>query len=182
MQDRLAGLEHDLLNVQGVQSARVIGDDEPAEIHIVASLQRSPKQVVRDVQSLAAARFGMPIDHRIVSVVQLDEEPEQPERQAVRPILERVVMASRGQSSWVKVGLGWPDGRSTEGAGMSISKDASPAATNCAIRSWPMRFIMFCFANSLIYFRPFSLPISCRTPPNQSTLVGSIIIFPCHIG
>ena len=117
MQDRLAGLEHDLLNVQGVQSARVIGDDEPAEIHIVASLQRSPKQVVRDVQSLAAARFGMPIDHRIVSVVQLDEEPEQPERQAVRPILERVVMASRGQSSWVKVGLGWPDGRSTEGAG-----------------------------------------------------------------
>jgi hypothetical protein len=117
MRNRLADLEHDLLNVQGVTSARVIGDEEPSEIHIVASLQRSPKQVVRDVQSLAAARFGMPIDHRIVSVVQLDEDAGAGTEPSARPVLERVVLASRADSGWVKVALRWPDGSMTEGQG-----------------------------------------------------------------
>jgi hypothetical protein len=121
VQQRLAELEQDLRKVQGVKSARVVGDDEPSEIHIVASLQRSPKQVVRDVQSLAAARFGMPIDHRIVSVVQLDEDAPQavpgPTEAARRPRLERVVLASKGEAGWVKVALQWPHGDTTEGAG-----------------------------------------------------------------
>ncbi|MFN2490266.1 MAG: hypothetical protein ABR529_11120 [Actinomycetota bacterium] len=122
MQERLVRLEHDLQKVQGVSSARVVGDEEPSEIHIVSSLSRSPKQVVRDVQSLAAARFGMPIDHRIVSVVQLEEEPvEAPEAQVDatgrRAVLDRVVVASRGDAGWVKVALVWPDGETTEGAG-----------------------------------------------------------------
>jgi hypothetical protein len=120
VQERLSQLEQDLRKVQGVKSARVVGDDEPSEIHIVASLQRSPKQVVRDVQSLAAARFGMPIDHRIVSVVQLEEGATEatPSGQPMqRPMLERVVLASKGDSGWVKVALRWPDGETTEGAG-----------------------------------------------------------------
>jgi hypothetical protein len=125
MHERLVNLEHDLTKVQGVMSARVVGEEEPAEIHIVSSLDRAPKQVVRDVQSLAAARFGMPIDHRIVSVVQLDENqavsaPQTTaavEIEAHRPVLERVVVASKGESSWIKVALVWPDGETTEGAG-----------------------------------------------------------------
>lgn len=123
VQERLVQLEQDLRKVQGVKSARVVGEEEPAEIHIVAGLQRSPKQVVRDVQSLAAARFGMPIDHRIVSVVQLEEQ-DQPapieEASAAgdrRPLLERVVLASKADAGWVKVALRWPDGATTEGAG-----------------------------------------------------------------
>ena len=71
----LSKLEQDLLRVPGVRSARVIGGDVPTEIHVVTTSKRSPKQVVRDVQSLAAAGFGIPIDHRIVSVVQLDDPP-----------------------------------------------------------------------------------------------------------
>jgi hypothetical protein len=82
----LTQLERDLLRVPGVKSVRVVGDDSPTEIHIVASSKRPPKQVVRDVQSLAAAGFGMPIDHRIVSVVQLDDLPPQaPSPQAPSP-------------------------------------------------------------------------------------------------
>ena len=120
MDERLERLERDLRKVQGVESARVVGDEDPSEIHIVSSLTRTPKQVVRDVQSLAAARFDMPIDHRIVSVVQLDEEAapaaiEAPENG--RPILDRVVVASKGDTGWVRVVLRWPDGSVTEGAG-----------------------------------------------------------------
>jgi hypothetical protein len=124
VRETLVQLEQDLRKVQGVKSARVIGDEEPAEIHIVASLQRSPKQVVRDVQSLAAARFGMPIDHRIVSVVQLDEESQAATSAPLegrRPMLDRVVVASKGDAGWVKVGLRWPGGEGTEGAGAAGS-------------------------------------------------------------
>ena len=74
-------LEADLVKVPGVRSARVIGaNGAPTEIHIVSTSSRAPKQVVRDVQSLATAGFGIQIDHRIVSIVQLDEplEPDPP--------------------------------------------------------------------------------------------------------
>lgn len=175
----LSKLEQDLLRVPGVRSARVIGGDVPTEIHVVTTSKRSPKQVVRDVQSLAAAGFGIPIDHRIVSVVQLDDPPPaQPETQpqaahdgeaTVQPspqpqpapvstpdpaypepqpspvqeedrtvrldepepvpahtnghrlILERVVLASKGDAGWVKVALRWPNGETTEGAGVAGS-------------------------------------------------------------
>ena len=40
----------------------------------VASPAKPAKQVVRDIQSLAMARFGVGIDRRTVSVVQLGEE------------------------------------------------------------------------------------------------------------
>ncbi|MBS5586054.1 MAG: hypothetical protein KHX36_07530, partial [Clostridiales bacterium] len=46
-----------------------------SEIHVLASLARSPKQVVRDVQSAIFAAYGIEVDHRIVSVAQLPENP-----------------------------------------------------------------------------------------------------------
>ena len=109
-------LEEELTRIQGVRTARVVGGDSPTEIHVVTEGDRPPKQVVRDVQSLATAGFGMKIDHRIVSVVQLDSaEAATRGEEANRPILERVVFATKGSSGWVKVALKWPDGEITEG-------------------------------------------------------------------
>ena len=132
MDQKLIRLEEDLRRVPGIQNARIVGDQGPTEIHIVANHDRSPKQLVRDVQSLAQAGFGLKIDHRIVSVVQLEEDeapeatidldndqepPPPPPARSQRPLLERVVFASKGSSGWVKVALRWPDGEVTEGAG-----------------------------------------------------------------
>jgi hypothetical protein len=125
---KLIQLEEDLQRVPGVRNARVVGVDSPSEIHIVSTPDRSPKQVVRDVQSLASAGFGLTIDHRIVSVVQLSEDAE-PEVPAAaksppgdeRPLLESVVIASKGSSGWVKVRLRWPGGDTTEGAGATTA-------------------------------------------------------------
>ena len=122
----LREFENDLLRISGVMSARIIGDHAPTEIHIVAASGRSAKQLVRDVQSLAAAAHGITIDHRIVSVVQLDAGEAGRVRAAVgeaprvidetrRPRLERVVFASKGHTGWVRVHLDWPDGEMTEG-------------------------------------------------------------------
>jgi hypothetical protein len=128
MREQLDRLEAELKKIAGVKNARIIGTDGPEEIHVVATSARSPKQVVRDVQSLAAAAYGLPIDHRIVSVVQLEEaEPPAPpstikldppvdapvatpvgapaRHDERRPVLERVVLGTRGSAGWVEVGL-----------------------------------------------------------------------------
>ncbi|MDQ3877070.1 MAG: hypothetical protein M3290_01780 [Actinomycetota bacterium] len=142
MQEQLHRLEDELRRVPGVRSARVVGGESPSEIHIVATRERSPKQVVRDVQSLASAGFGIAIDHRIVSVVQLEDDQTisldeanvpppppgpsytEPQPQAPpaggfagrRPLVESVIAANRHDDPWVRVTLSWPNGETTEGA------------------------------------------------------------------
>src|SRR5207237_460293 len=67
-------MERDLTRIPAVTSARVmIEDDELREVHVVSGGNRSPKLIGRDVQSLLAAQWGIDVDHRKVSVVQLDD-------------------------------------------------------------------------------------------------------------
>lgn len=131
-------LEQELERVPGVQSARVKGDASPTEIHIVATKERSPKQLVRDVQSLASAGFDMPIDHRIVSVVQLEDVANGAETGASpRPVLDRVVLVSKAGASWIKVVLRWPDGQVTDGLSTAerSREDRARAAVASTLRA-----------------------------------------------
>lgn len=67
-------MERDLARIPAVSSARVVEDGgQVNEVHIVCGTGRSPKLIGRDVQSLLAARWGVDIDHRKVSVVQLED-------------------------------------------------------------------------------------------------------------
>ena len=69
----MAQVEAELKRLPDVVGARVVADDigRPIEIHVLAETGKHPKQIVRDVQSVALASFGLEIDRRIVSVVQL---------------------------------------------------------------------------------------------------------------
>jgi hypothetical protein len=71
----LPELEDALRQIPGVRAASVVTgpDAQPTEIHVLADRLKPAKQVVRDIQSLAMARYDLDIDHRIVSVVQIDE-------------------------------------------------------------------------------------------------------------
>jgi hypothetical protein len=70
-------LERELCRIPEVTAARVVagptGNIE--EVHILSLPLKHAKQVVRDVQSVAMATFGLDLDRRIVSVVQLDAAP-----------------------------------------------------------------------------------------------------------
>jgi len=68
----LQGLERELTRLPDVSIARVVADPSGgvAEIHIVALPGKPPKQIVRDVESVAVASFGLRLDRRAVSVVQ----------------------------------------------------------------------------------------------------------------
>jgi len=73
----LKEVEEAIASVRGLEGVRVVADEEGKveEIHVVVEANRSPKQVVRDIESVLLAKFGLSIDHRKISVAQLGEEP-----------------------------------------------------------------------------------------------------------
>lgn len=78
-------IEEALCEVAGVKAARVVAspDHVITEVHVLALPTKSPKQVVRDIESAVMARFGIPLDHRKISIAlladtSLPEEEVQP--------------------------------------------------------------------------------------------------------
>jgi hypothetical protein len=68
-------LEQELRRIPGINAVRVVmnlDSMQPAEIHVLAGAGKAPKQVVRDVQTVAKAVFDADLDRRIISVVQMD--------------------------------------------------------------------------------------------------------------
>jgi len=102
----LPQLEEALRQIPGVRAASVVTgpDAVPTEVHVLASPGKAAKQVVRDVQSLAMARYDIDIDHRIVSVVQIGEdepslevvraEVEEDEEPSTRPAIAAIMVRS----------------------------------------------------------------------------------------
>ena len=68
-------MEQELCRIPEVRAARIVADDSGhlVEVHILATTGKAAKQLVRDVQSVAITSSGVDIDHRIVSIVQLDD-------------------------------------------------------------------------------------------------------------
>ena len=58
------------------------------EVHVLSDQSRSPKQIVRDVQSALLARFQLELDHRIVSVAQIPGLPTVVQRRLICDKLE----------------------------------------------------------------------------------------------
>ncbi len=69
-------LEKMINRLTGVTLSKVMSDNRGlvSEVHILANFQRSPKQIVRDVQSLAATSFELNLEHRIISVAQIADD------------------------------------------------------------------------------------------------------------
>ncbi len=63
-----------ILRLRDVRSSRIITDETGAisEIHVVASSDRSPKMIARDVETALKAELGLEIDYRKIGVVMMD--------------------------------------------------------------------------------------------------------------
>ena len=105
----IENIEAALSRIPSVTAARVVtaSAGRIAEVHVLARRDRSPKQLVRDVQSVALATFGIEIDYRTVSVVQLDEPLVEgdPHASAPRVALVRLTAEVAGHSSDITVHL-----------------------------------------------------------------------------
>ncbi len=127
----LPELEDAIRQISGVRAASVVTDSNslPTEVHVLAAPGKPAKQVVRDVQSLAMAQFDIDLDHRIVSVVQIEadgvDEKGDPDlgaaadrptddtlaevEAAARPIIKTIAIRSTGTEAEAEVSLRFAD-------------------------------------------------------------------------
>ena len=71
----IPAVEDALRRIPGVAAVRIVADailGHPVEVHVLAEMDKHPKQIVRDIQSVAMASFDLELDRRIISVVQLE--------------------------------------------------------------------------------------------------------------
>jgi hypothetical protein len=120
----LPELEDSLRQIPGITAASVVTgpDAVPTEVHVLAAPGKPAKQVVRDVQSMAMARYDIDIDHRIVSVVQIGDEvidgvapiagthaPGDSADTAIRPAIAAIMVRSGAGITEASVTLGAGD-------------------------------------------------------------------------
>jgi len=106
----VSDVESAIGRIPSVTAARVVTGQAGriSEVHVLARRDRAPKQLVRDVQSVALTHFGLEIDYRTVSVVQLDDPPTEADplaSSAARVALIRLSAEVSGHSSEVRVHL-----------------------------------------------------------------------------
>jgi hypothetical protein len=103
----LSDVEREIGRLPDVSVARIVADDagRVTEVHVVAHAGKHPKQIVRDVQSVALASFGLDLDRRIVSVVQLGPGGVREEVPDQRPSIAGITAESSGVHSLVRVTL-----------------------------------------------------------------------------
>lgn len=102
---RIESFEREIASLPEVRAVRVVATNAGriTEIHLIAEGRKSPKQLVRDVQTLAQAKFGLEIDHRIVSVVQFSGDvPLAPE---IAPRLAAFSWSTEGGRATCRVRL-----------------------------------------------------------------------------
>ncbi|MDN5313289.1 MAG: hypothetical protein PWQ68_2263 [Thermoanaerobacteraceae bacterium] len=70
--------EEIIRSIKDIVSAKIITSSEGkiSEIHVIASSKRNPKQIVRDIESALIATLGSEIDHKKISVAQINHENE----------------------------------------------------------------------------------------------------------
>ena len=83
----------------GIVSARAVADDSGrlAEIHVLASPEFHPKQIVRNIESALSAGLGVVVDRRIISVAQLRSDADTPFAARSKPVTPRNTAAATKQ-------------------------------------------------------------------------------------
>lgn len=120
--------EETLCRLTSVDAVRVVGDgDRVTEVHVLSGPEKSPKQVVRDIQSLAMARFGANIDRRVISVVQIAADSRGEPSGGDRPKIVSLKEVPDGHRATVTVTLSW---HGDEAAG----ETSGPAAASARLR------------------------------------------------
>ncbi|MBN4050803.1 MAG: hypothetical protein COA82_07740 [Alkaliphilus sp.] len=66
-------IEKVLSDILGVISTKVvINENEIVELHVMATIDRNPKQISRDIQSILFVNFNINCDHKKISIAQVN--------------------------------------------------------------------------------------------------------------
>jgi len=122
-------LEEELCRLPEISAARVVADDtgRVVELHVLARPGKHPKQIARDVQSVALASFGLELDRRVVSVVQIGPEDGPYAFESgveFRPLITAITAEASGLRSLVRVTLSRDDDTAVGFAEGSVASSA----------------------------------------------------------
>jgi len=94
-------LEKVLSNLAGIHSVKLVSDGNGnfSEVHVLATADKAPKQVARDIETAILAYTGKRIDRKIISVAQVDGKVKQEQEEKIQKKHDlRLVKISRGVS------------------------------------------------------------------------------------
>ena len=99
-------IEQALSQVSEIRAARVVASNAGVieEIHVLALPTKSPKQLVRDIESTIMAAFGIPIDHKVISIAQLGHESV-PREDAAKPHARAQIKSINAEVAGVYVNI-----------------------------------------------------------------------------
>lgn len=186
-------------SLNGVLAARTVlnDQDEIIEIHILSDLTKSPKQLVRDIQSAIMAAFGLEIDYRLISVAQVNSNMVVPaisaeSRLLIRKItisldsnnLETTVILGQGEKSYEGSSRGPLTGRnriySAVNACLAALKNYLGQSFNITLLDLQRSVIASndCFIVALSFVEPFSESVLYGIAPISSpeTEVQSVVM------
>jgi hypothetical protein len=178
-------VERALRAVPGILGARLVPgfDRQVDELHVLTTIDKQAKQAVRDVQTVLMARFGVPTDHRVISIVQLDEA-DRPVHDATRVVIDRVAVTQAGVRLQVDVTLRDGTEAHTGHAQAASSSSSRPRAvaeaTLAAAR--PLideSLLLELVGASMVDVHGRRLAVSLvqlRTPRQEQTLAGSALV------
>ena len=98
----------------------VLNGEEIRELHVLSDQSRTPKQLVRDIQSALLAQFRLELDHRVISVAQI---PSIPKGAQHRLVCDRLELNTARDGCEIAVSLRLGD-RSERGAATSDLSDS----------------------------------------------------------
>ena len=135
----IAQLETAAKQIRGLVSARIVLDETGSisEIHAVGSSTRRPKAIVRDIESLLLARYGIHVDYRRISLVQLEHEETTSNEVRLRFVVARADPADAANVEVIlKTSSDYYDGISSiEGPSADNVARATAYATISAVRN-----------------------------------------------
>lgn len=101
--------EQAIKQIKSVIAARikVNHQGEIEEVHILAGAGRAPKQIARDIESILVAQFDLQIDHKKISVAQVEDDEDGTFAivESTRPKLVGVTLRTVNGMAEVKVEL-----------------------------------------------------------------------------
>lgn len=186
--------EEAIKRIRSVIGTRIKGNEfnEMSEIHVLANSERNPKQIVRDIESILAAQFGIEIDHKIVSVVQLEQQEDEenssnnvsPKGKQIRPKLVSVSLRTINTKAEIRVELsigdeiydGVASGTSTTYNKLRLLVDATISALSGSL----MEKLLFATEDVMITglgkHQVAQVAICLITPIGEQSLVGCALV------
>ncbi|MDI3543503.1 MAG: hypothetical protein PWP57_1108 [Candidatus Atribacteria bacterium] len=176
-------IEEAIGSLEGIINAKVVGEEEIREIHVLSKPSKSPKLLARDIETLLQARFNLVVDHKKISIVAFDVEEEKKES-GLRPVLWGLSWKKNPQTFQVEVEIKLADklyrGMATGGA--FISRNCYSLVVQATLQCLNQRMGNVVFApRGVLIQRLGDLEVAlsfvdCNIPQREETLVGATLV------